>query len=264
MTYQACKYIIALFIFFITGVGYAFCEEEPSAPATPNVLFDMANNLYVEGRFEEAIQVYEQIAEADYRSPELYYNLGNACYRSNRIPAAILNYERALLLAPGDDDIRFNLELARMHVRDRIEELPGFFLNRWWTGARDLFGIRTWALLSVSAFIVMLVLLLGFLMSSSVTLKKLLFWLSVPALLISLMSFIFGLDRRNHVRNYNGAIVFAPAVSVKSSPDAHSTDLFIIHEGTKVYVEDALGEWYSVRLADGNKGWLRQEAVERI
>ncbi len=277
---KAFLYIVVLFIFTFTVTGYSAFLEDQDIPDTgdytgdireglavagdPQKAFDLANSLYIDGEFEDAIMVYEQVAVSGYSSTELYYNLGNAYYRSNRIPAAILNYERALLLAPGDDDIKFNLELARMHVRDRIGELPGFFLNRWWTGARDLMSEHEWAILSISLFIAMLLFLGAFLMASSPFVKKIFFWLSVVMFIVSALSLAFGIDRRNHIRNYSGAIVFAPAVSVKSSPDMHSADLFIIHEGTRVWVEDALGEWYEVRLSDGNKGWLRKETVEMI
>ena len=230
----------------------------------PEDVFIMANELYIDGRFEEAIGLYEKILDSGYHSAELYYNLGNASYRSNKIPDAILNYERALLLSPGDEDIRFNLELARMHVRDRIEELPGFFLNRWWTSARDLFSAWKWASVSAAFFIIFLLLVTGFLIVRSVTLKKISFWMAVILFFASALSISFGIDKRNHIRNHNTAIVFAPVVSVKSSPDISSTELFVIHEGTKVWIEDSIGHWRAIRLRDGNKGWLPAESIEKI
>lgn len=229
-----------------------------------NEAFQRANVLYTEGNFEEAILIYEQIILSGYHSAELYYNLANAYYRSNRIPPAILNYERAIMLSPGDEDIRFNLELARSYVRDRIEELPDFFINRWWKSVRDLFSTGKWAFISAASFIAFLIFLSVFLISLSVLMKKSFFWLAVLMFVLSVLSFSFGLDRRNYSKNHNGAIVFSPVVSVKSSPDVNSTDLFVIHEGTRVWVEESIGEWRSVRLSDGNKGWLRKDAIEMI
>ncbi len=272
------KYLYVLVISFVLTAGYtAYAADmvETSGDgdiilhdrtdiSVPEEAFALANELFIEGRFEEAVLVYEHIINSGYHSPDLYYNLGNAWYRSNRISPAILNYERAALLAPGDDDIRFNLELARSHLRDRIEELPGFFLNRWWKGVRDIMSLGGWAKLSISAFTGMLAFLAIFLMASSRTVKKLFFWLSLLMFLVSALSFSLGLDQRNYMRNYNGAIVFAQSVSVKSSPDINSADLFIIHEGAKVWVEESIGDWYAVRLSDGNKGWLKKETVEMI
>ncbi len=226
--------------------------------------FNRANRLYTEGSFKEAILIYNQIINSGYHSAELYYNLGNAYYRSGQVPAAILNYERAALLAPGDEDIRFNLLLARTNVRDRIEELPDFFLNRWWKGARDMLSAGEWAAVSVASFTASLAFLAVFLMSFSVVTKKIFFWLAVTVFFAAFMSFSFGLDQRNHIKNQNTAIVFSPVVPVKSSPDINSTDLFFIHEGTKVWVEDSIGDWRAVRLSDGNKGWLMKMAIEMI
>ncbi len=230
----------------------------------PEEAFRRANELYIEGKYKEAIPVYEGIVDSGYHFAGLYYNLANAYYRSSEIPPAILNYERARLLAPGDEDISFNLDMARMHVRDRIEELPVFFLNRWWKQARDSLNAGTWASISVATFIFSLVLLSVFLVSSSVVTRKIFFWMALLFFLSSILSFTFGLDQRNHLKNHNTAIVFAPAVQVKSSPDINSPDLFVIHEGTKVRIEDSIGDWRAVRLSDGNKGWLRKDAVEMI
>lgn len=230
----------------------------------PEAAFNEANLLYLDKKYEEAVSIYEQIIESGYHSAELYYNLGNAYYRSGKIPSAILNYERAALLDPGNEDILFNLDIANMFIRDRIEALPVFFLNRWWKEARNIFSEDGWAVLSIVTFILSLGMAGIFLVSSSVAIKKLLFIMSLAAFMFSLLSFSLGMGQRNYRKNYNAAIVFSPVVTVKSSPDINSTDLFIIHEGTKVRIGESIGEWHSVRLPDGNKGWLHDDAVEKI
>jgi tetratricopeptide (TPR) repeat protein len=229
-----------------------------------DVIFRKANQLYSEGNYEEAVDLYNYILASGYHSASIYYNLGNAFYRSGKIPSAILNYERALLLAPGDEDIRFNLDLARVQIRDRIEEVPDFFINRWWKGARDTLNFRSWAIVSAVTFITTLIFLTVFLLVSKVIMKKLFFWLAVSLFFISVISFTVGLDQRNYVKNHNSAIIFSPVVSVKSSPDFNSADLFVLHEGTKVSVEDSIGDWRAVRLSDGNKGWLHKDGLEMI
>jgi tetratricopeptide (TPR) repeat protein len=227
-------------------------------------IFSQANDFYADGYYSEAIGLYKKILAAGYHSAALYYNIGNAYFRSNEFPSAILFYERAALLAPGDEDIKFNLELARMHTRDRIDAIPEFFLNRWWKGVRDLTGFRNWAKLSALAFISSLVMLSVFLLGSSVVIKKIFFWLAALFLASSIITFSFGFDQRNYMNNHNMAIVFSPVVSVKSSPDINSTDLFVLHEGTRVRVEDSIGNWREIRLSDGNKGWLSKDALEMI
>jgi tetratricopeptide (TPR) repeat protein len=229
-----------------------------------NVIFQKANQLYSEGIYDEAVDLYYSILASGYHSASIYYNLGNAYYRSGKIPNAILNYERALLLAPGDEDIRFNLDLAREQIRDRIEVVPDFFINRWWKGARDILNFRSWAIISAGTFITTLIYLTVFLLVSKLFLKKLFFWCAVSLFLISVISFTVGLDQRNYVKNHSSAIIFSPVVSVKSSPDINSADLFVLHEGTKVSVEDSIGDWRAVRLSDGNKGWLHKDGLEMI
>jgi tetratricopeptide (TPR) repeat protein len=267
------KNITVVFILCISVADSAHSSErqayEPDFPGA-GLVYDpqqdliLANRLYSESNFREAALVYQRIINAGYHAAGVYYNLGNAYYRSGNIPSAILNYERAALLSPGDEDIMFNLELARTRVRDRIETLPQFFLNRWWQRARNLVSTGTWAILSVSFFIMMLAVVSVFLFSSSMLVKKASFWLAVSFLTISLLSFSLGMDQRNYLRNHAAAIVFAPVVPVKSSPDAYSADLFLIHEGTKVRVEESIGDWRLVRLNDGNKGWIRVEDIEMI
>jgi tetratricopeptide (TPR) repeat protein len=239
-------------------------SDQAGEPYSGDDDFRHANQLYTQGEFEDAVAIYRRIIDSGVHSAELYYNLGNAYYRLGAIPSAILNYERAALLAPGDEDIKFNLEIAGSRVRDRIGELPVFFLNRWWTLTRGMLSAPAWALLSAVTFSLTLILISLFLFSSSVVLKKVCFWSSVLVLMVSLLSFSLGLDQRNYSRNHNTAIVFSPVVPVKSSPDKNSTDLFVIHEGTKVRVEDSIGDWRSVRLNDGNKGWVHKDVIEMI
>jgi len=81
---------------------------------------------------------------------------------------------------------------------------------------------------------------------------------------ISLTSLAFSFRNRTLVHNNRDAIIFSPLVNGKSSPDESGTDLFVLHEGTKVTVEDEVGEWYEIRLSDGNKGWIPSNSLEKI
>ncbi|MGF1586751.1 MAG: tetratricopeptide repeat protein [Bacteroidales bacterium] len=265
--------ILAFPLLTIAGAEDIDQENEPSVSdiqilkegqSDHAAIFREANELYAEGNYDRAVDLYKTILASGYHSASLYYNLGNAYYRSGNIPPSILNYERALLLAPGDEDIRFNLDLARAQIKDRIEEVPDFFINRMWKGVRDIINYRSWAAISAGTFILTLMSLSGFLLISKVVMKKLFFWVAVSLLFISVFSFSAGLDQRNYVKNHNSAIIFSPVISVKSSPDINSADLFVLHEGTKVSVEDSIGDWREVRLSDGNKGWLHKDGLEMI
>ncbi|MEY1638236.1 tetratricopeptide repeat protein [Tenuifilum osseticum] len=230
----------------------------------PDSLFALANKYYTEGKYSEAVTHYEAIVANGKVSAELYFNLGNAYFKLNDIAHAILNFERAYLLNPGDDDISFNLELARAYTTDKIEAIPDFFVVKWVKSISNLFSSNTWAFLAISSFIIALILFMIFQFSGKYLIKKYAFIISWFSAFIFIVSLAFSVSQKNRIVNSNHAIVTSSAVSVKSSPSESSNDLFILHAGTKVETLRNVGEWCEIRIADGNKGWLPKSAFERI
>ncbi len=227
-------------------------------------LLEKANQLFADQKYNEAIEAYQQILGTGKASEEVYYNLGNAYYKTNQFTQAILNYERAKLLAPNDEDIAFNLALANQHVVDAIDELPQVFFVRWWHSLLNLHDADGWGAFSVVSFFIFLILLGLFVFSSASNLKKLSFWAGTFVLLFSVFTFIFASKQKARITGHDYAIVTQASVTVKSSPSETGTGLFLIHEGLKVQVTDKLGEWSEIRLADGNRGWLLTTAIEKI
>ncbi len=225
--------------------------------ATTHALIDSANNYYSNDMFEESIVTYEQIIEEGYESADLYYNLGNAYYKSNKIAYAVVNYERSLNLNPNDEDVAFNLRMANTHVVDKIDVLPEFFLSSWLQRLIQYFDTNIWALVSMAAFVVALVLLLLFFLSNSVVTRKISFWLGVFVLIVSVITFNFSKKQKWAVENEPEAVVLTPSVVVKGSPDESGTQLFLIHEGLKLNVIDEVGVWREIKLSDGNVGWVK-------
>lgn len=218
---------------------------------------DTAAIYYSNQEFEKAIDTYEQIISNGYESAELYYNLGNAYYKSNKFALAIVNYERAKKLNPNDDDIDFNLKLANTHVVDKIDVIPQFFLSSWWDNLILLLSSNNWAIISMAAFILGLLGLLLFFLSHSTFIRRFSFWLGVAVLIISLFTFNFSRKQKWLDENEPDAIILTPSVVVKSAPSESGTELFLIHEGLKVTVTDKLGDWREIRLSDGNEGWIK-------
>jgi tetratricopeptide (TPR) repeat protein len=235
-----------------------------SASNSPASDFALANQLYTQSRFDSAIRVYENILSRGFESAELYYNLGNAYFKAKNIPRAILNYERARLLKPHDDEINFNLQLAQTMVVDKINVLPEFFLKRWWRAFSYLFPSNVWAIISLVSFVVMLISLAIYLFISLPLLKRLAFYLSVLLLLLSAVSLTHSLSLKSERTAHNTAIIMSPSVTIKSSPDENGTELFVLHEGTKVWIIDQVGDWLRIKIADGNNGWLKVSDIERI
>lgn len=227
-------------------------------------LFDSANVLYTGNSFESAVNIYEEIIAGGVESPELYFNLGNAYYRLNRLSGAILNYERALKLSPRDEDIRFNLDIARSHLTDRIEELPEFFLNRWLRNLSALMTTNQWAYAGVFFFILVLLSLTGFLFTRSIASRKVFFVLLLFSVFWALAAVGLSWMQKKHLTDRTYAIVTLPVMLVKSSPDENSTDLFVLHEGTKVRITGELKDWREIRLADGKKGWVKEGSFKGI
>jgi len=225
---------------------------------------DKANQHYIAGEYEQAITAYNEILNGSKESAEVYYNLGNAYYKTGKYTQAILNYERAKLLAPNDEDIQFNLDLANQHVVDAIDPLPQVFFIRWWNNITNKFSIDQWARVSVVSFIIFLILAGLFFFTQNGVIKRVSFWTGILVIVISIFSFNFAARHKKRITEHNFAIITQPSVTVKSSPSDSGNDLFLIHEGLKVEIKDNLSGWMEIRLSDGNQGWLPANSVERI
>ncbi len=248
------KYLIIALV-LISGAGIS---------QNPRAVIDSANAAYTDGEYREALLLYDSVYQMGYESSALYYNLGNSYFKTDDIANAILFYERALKLAPRDEDIKGNLEMARQLTLDKIDKVPVLFYERWWNNLRNLFTMDGWAYIFVISFVAFLILLAVFLLSKAIGLKKISFYSAMVVFLVAALSLIFAIKQENHLIKASDAIVFKPSVTVKASPDEESVNLFVIHEGTKVYILDKLGDWYEVRIDNGSVGWIPKETVEVI
>jgi tetratricopeptide (TPR) repeat protein len=226
--------------------------------------FNAGVEFYKAGNYQEALRSWAELYNAGYRSADLDFNIGNANFKLNNTPGAILFYERALLLKPGDVDIQYNLQIAKTLVVDKIEEIPQLFFVRWYNYVSLVVSTNTWAKISLFSFILCLIFLSAYFYSGKYRIKVIGFWMSVLLILISVFSISFAARNKALIKENKAAIIFSSQISVKSSPDDSGTDLFIIHEGTKVSVEDEVGEWLEIKLSDGNKGWIPANSLEII
>ena len=223
-----------------------------------------ADSAYVNGNYQEAIKVYESLLKQG-ESAELYYNLGNAYYRTENITRAVLNYERALLLSPGDGDIRFNLQIARSKTIDKIVPESEMFFVTWYRSLVNIMSVDGWGRMALVSLALVIVLFLVYLFSARVWVQKVGFFGGGFLLFVFVLSNFFAWQQRQQLLNREGAIVVAPSVTVKSTPAQNGTDLFILHEGTKVVITDgSMKSWREIRLADGKKGWIESKKIELI
>ena len=223
-----------------------------------------ADSAYVRGEYQQAINGYEALLKQGV-SADLYYNLGNAYYRTENIPQAVLNYERALLLSPGDRDIRFNLQIARSKTYDKIVPESEMFFVTWYRSLVSLMSVDGWARTALVALGLTIVLLLVYLFSDRLWLRKVGFFGGVALLLLFFAGNLFAWQQKQDLLNRKGAIIFAPSVTVKSTPAANGTDLFILHEGTKVTIIDgSMKDWKEIHIADGKEGWIESKLIRII
>jgi len=226
--------------------------------------FKQGVEFYSDNRFDEAANVWMELYNTGYRSAALNYNIANACFKSGNIPKAILFYERAYLLSPLNEDINYNLQIARTFITDRFQEIPEIFFVRWFNLFALLISSNSWAIIGIIAFVICLIAASLYIYSAKYLHKVIGFWAAVFCLVISLMSIVLSSKNNSLVNDSRKAIIFSQSVSGKSSPDASGSDLFIIHEGSKVSVERRVGEWLEIRLSDGNKGWVPENSLEII
>ena len=231
----------------------------------PDSLWRSGVEAYTAGDYASALQDWEELRSAGLVSKELYYNLGNAYFKTEEIAPAILWYERALRLDPSDADIRYNLEFARSRTQDRIDEVPEIFFEAWGHKMCYLLPSDTWAVLSLVFLAATVALALLFLLGSTSGRRRLGFFAGIVTLLLAFLGWDFAQWQRTEARRQDTAIVMRAVSSVKSSPSADTAkDLFILHEGTRVKLLDSVSSYSNIELSDGRQGWILTKDIEVI
>lgn len=226
--------------------------------------FDEANKLYTAKQFDKALQIYLNLAEQNQPSANLYYNIANCYFRLNQLGNAILYYEKAYKLNPDDESIQKNLKIANAKTIDKITPISKLFIYQW---IDDIIQLNSPSVFAVWS-IVLIWLCIGFAILFFITKKsntrKMSFYLSIAFFVVFFVSIWLGyLSEQFHEKSNNG-VVLSKSVYIKSSPDANSTDLFILHEGTKFELQDNVSDWFKIRLANGATGWIEEKNFGKI
>lgn len=223
-----------------------------------------ADNEYAKKNYTQAIADYRELLK-DGVSADIYYNLGNAYYRTDNITQALLAYERAHLLSPGDADIRFNLEMARSKTIDKITPQSEMFFVTWYKALVNLMSVDGWAYTACLSLLIAIIAMLFYLFHGNDKVRAGGFYASITFIVIFILTNIFAFEQRDLLINRTGAIITSPAVTVKNGPSANAGSAFVIHEGTRVDIIDkSLANWRSIRLADGREGWITTKQLEEI
>lgn len=221
--------------------------------------YEQGNQAYREGNYQSALEWYGKILSAGYESSQVYYNIGNCYYKLGSVGRAILFYEKARKLNPRDREILFNLELANLKVIDRIEAPPQFFLFHWWETVKTYFSLSQLTRLAAILFGAAIFTLIAFLFFREHRLRRvILSALIVVGVLALFSAYLLVINAREESTHIQG-IVLVSSVNVLSAPNENSTDVFVLHEGVKVTLQEQRGEWVLITLPDGKSGWMKRE-----
>lgn len=224
-----------------------------------------ADDAYAKKNFAKAAQIYEELLQKNGESADVYNNLGNSYYKQNEIAKAILNYERALLLNPGDNDTRASLEFVKSKTVDKITPVSEMFFITWTKDLINTQSEKSWANLAIVTFIITLLMVALYIFGNKVIYRKIGFISAIAMLVICLTSNVFAYEKKTELISHDSAIIMTPSVPIKNTPNGEGTDLFVLHEGTKVTIKDnTMKNWKEIKLEDGNVGWVQTKDIEII
>lgn len=223
-----------------------------------------ADSAYINNDYAQAIEIYESLLQQG-ESGEIYYNLGNAYFKQDELGRAILNYERALLLQPGNADVNANLDIARAKTVDKVNPNPEVFFMAWTRALINLLPVDTWGIWGIVFFLATIAGLSIYFFAKSVRWRKIGFIKAAISLILCVIVNLFAFEQKGKIDHRTDAIVLSPSVTVRSTPSDEGTSLFVIHEGRKVSIKDnSMKEWKEITLEDGKVGWIPVSAIEII
>jgi len=229
-----------------------------------NLMYDKANKLYRSGNYKEAATIYEAIIKQGNHSASLYYNLGNAYYKQAEIPKSILYFEKSLKLIPDDEDANYNLKLAYARTVDKIEPLPKLFYEKWIDAILTFFSPKTWSIITVVFSWLTLGIGIMYLIALTPNMKRNSFMTGLLFISFTLVLYFTAAAADKKINGVKSAIIMEDNVYIKSSPGERSTNLFVLHGGTKIEVLNIVGEWKQIKIANGNSGWILSSQIEVI
>ena len=248
------KSILTITILLITLIpSFAFSEAQLKG-----------NVFYAEGKYEEAIDAYEILLSDGYISTDLYYNLGNAYYKTNDVPNAILNYEKALKLQPDNEDALFNLKMTNKLTIDKIDRLPELFIGSTWRNLITSRTVEDWAYYAIGLIFLSLLFFISYLLMQQAMIKKIGFYAGMFFFGLSMFTFLMASQHNSIMKQASEAIIFAQSISLQSEPNESSEKLYTLHEGTKVTLLEEVNEWSKVKLPSGNIGWIPSSKIKSI
>ena len=229
-----------------------------------NALFDQGKAHYKNAKYQDAITTWTKILDHGEHAPELYFNLGNAHYKLNKVGPSIYYYEKALQLAPNDGDIKNNLAFAENARIDAIEPLPKTVFSKWYQSVAGVFTYDGWAKLGVMGAILFMLLFLLYWFSMQERKKRLFFSMSLISMFLMVIAVVMAFQTYQDAVRDRPAIIFAESTDVKNEPKMGGEVAFVLHEGTKVQILLEEENWIRIQLANGKDGWIPLSDVKEL
>ena len=237
--------------------GFLLLSFSVNAQEEPTSLMKEANKAYQEGDFQAASAGYKTLIIGEFSSESLHFNYANSLFKSNEIALAILHYEKALKINPNSDDAAYNLKIANDRTVDKIEMIPELFFYRWWKAIYNLFSADNWAKIMIYMALIGLVGFGAYKYSINLSIRKFGFGLFSSGLVLAFVCWGLAASQKNYANSSSHAIIMNSTVDILSAPSSGSSQLFVLHEGTKVKIEDQTDTWLKVSLPNGNQGWVK-------
>lgn len=235
------------------------------AAESADSLWRAGADAYAAGQWEEARSAWLQIEAQGLETPDLYTNIGDACYKLGDLGLAVLWYERALKLNPSDRTARYNLEFVQRSLQDKIDEVPEFFLKGWLRKIGWWMPSDAWAVLFLVLLALTLAALLLFALSERSGWRKTGFFSAIVLFLLAMGALTASLSQKRSYFRTDRAVILSAVVSASSSPGGSAAkDLFVLHEGTCVKLLEEIGGWCNIELSDGRQGWIAASNLEKI
>lgn len=248
---KRCIHLIILFI-FLTG------------NAQNETLFERGNSAYSEGEYIKAVEIYSEIFQNGEESAALHYNLANAYYKLDRVGPSIYHYEKALQLKPGDQDVINNLEFARNMIIDSFNTSQDSSFTGLIDSRTTIFTPSEWGWTAIACMLIFVGFFLAYYFSGRTVFKRIFFIVGILFLFLSITSAGIGTLKQNILDGQLYGIVFSEEIQVRSEPNSRSTEIFTLHEGTKVKVTEDFQGWYEIEMPNGTQGWISDQSIRLL
>jgi len=232
--------------------------------AQPANEYQQGHAAYQSGDFHKAAQHYETVLASGLEAYQLYYNLGNCYYKLNQIGKCLLYYEKAAKLNPSDPDLLYNLELVRLRVVDKLNMPPEFFWQKIWKSLSAAFSLDQLAIGLVVLLFLAALAVIGKFFFQRDPWRMLVSAAWLPLVVLAIVISLFFFLRLNQSGHERTAIIMAEKVSVLSSPSDRGTEVFALHEGSKVRIAERSSGFVRISLPDGKVGWAPLTSLAEI